>query len=120
MREFCNVNDTNLYDRVRKVPEEKHFWNTQLIDAKISLKTLERNKKNAELIAVKEILETEKVVTLNKTELDKRKEEKIREISEKIEDHKLLLEWLELNIKTISFISQDFKNIIDIKKIEEL
>lgn len=119
MKEFVDVDDINLADRLKKVPEEKHFWNTQLIDAKILLNKLEKQRKSAGRTLTKKVTD-EAQVTLNKKTLDTLVDAGLEDIDEKIQEQKFLLEWLELTTKTVSFIAQDFRNILDLKKIEDI
>lgn len=119
MKEFCDIDDINLAYRLKKVPEEKHFWNTQLVDAKISLWKLEKQRKVLDKTLAKKVSE-DSPVTLNKKALDSLVQGGLEEIDDKIQEQKFLVEWLELNTKTASFVAQDFKNIIELKKIEEI
>jgi hypothetical protein len=123
MKEFCNLDDFNLSERLRKFPEEKHFWNTQCVDAKIQLYRLEKQRKRVESDVTEKVVQDPKTpVILNKKTLEDtvNSNSLVQDIDDKIRDHKFLLEWLELNLKTISFMAQDFKNILTHKQIEEL
>jgi hypothetical protein len=119
MSEFCNVDDTTLSDRLKKVPEEKHFWNTQFVDSKIALWKLEKQRKTLDKGLAKKVTE-DSPVELNKKALDALVKGGLEEIDDKIQEQKFLIEWLELNTKTVSFMAHDFKNIIELKKIEEI
>lgn len=119
MSEFCNIDDLNLSERLKKTPEEKHFWNTQLIDAKIQLSRFERQRKTLDKELATKVTQDSPVI-LNKKALDDLVKGGLEDIDNKIQDHKFLVEWLELTTKTVSFIAQDFKNIISLKQIEEL
>lgn len=116
---FTKVDDTNLSDRLKQIPAEKQFWNTQFVDAKINLFKMEKKRKSAgKTITEKIVADSE--VTLNKKTLDDLVKGKLEEVDEKIQEQKFLIEWLELTAKSISFMAQDFKNIIELKKIEEI
>lgn len=119
MSEFCDINDLNLADRLRKVPEEKHFWNTQLVDAEITKFKLEKRKKQLDKTLSQKVTE-DSPVELNKKALGALVKGGLEEIDDKIQEQTFLIKWLELNTKTVSFMAQDFKNIIELKKIEEI
>lgn len=119
MSEFCNIDDLNLSERLKKVPEEKHFWNTQLVDAKIQLGRLEKQKKTLDKDLTKKVT-ADSPVELNKRALGDLVKGGLADIDDKIQDQKYLVEWLELTTKTVSFIAQDFKNILTLKQIEDI
>lgn len=118
MSEFCKLDDMNLAERLKKVPEEKHFWNTQLTDAKILLWKMEKQKKVEEKELAKKVVAGSEV-TITKGSLDKMVAAGLEKLDDEIKQQGFLISWLELNTKTVSFIAQDFKNIIDFKKVEE-
>ncbi len=119
MSEFSKVTDLNLSERLMKVVEEKHFWNTQLIDAKIGLGKLEKRKKSINKDLTEKVTQ-DSPVELNKKSLETLVKGGLEDIEDKIQDQKYLIEFLELTTKTVTFIAQDFKNIIALKQIEEL
>lgn len=113
-----NINDVDLADTLKKIPAEKHFWITQLTDARRELYKMEINKKRIEAELSGSAVSGSKVL-MTKGSLDEQVKAKMEEYLEKIQDQKFLIEWLELTCKTVSFYAQDFKNIIDLKKLEE-
>ncbi len=122
VKEFCDLNDMNLSERCRKVPEEKHFWNTQISDAKIKMYKMKKKRKTIDQTFRDGFIESDAKngeVATTKQSLDLRVAESIAAYDEQIDEQQFLIDWLELNNKTISFIAQDFKNIIELKKVEE-
>jgi len=117
--DFCKIDDFNLEDRVKGVPAQKQFWASRLIDAKINRDKLYKQKK-ALTLAVKDKLLANSPVSLDKKTLDSLDSSpQLEKINENIKESDYLIEYLELIFKNISFISQDFKNIIDLKRLEE-
>jgi hypothetical protein len=117
-KEFVNIDDFNMEERVKRIPAEKHFWVARLIEAKQERLALSRKryilkKKNIDKAKAEGIV-TLSSKTLN--ELEKTKD--IEDIDEKIEDLNLLIEYLELTVKNISFIAKDIENIIDLRRLQ--
>ena len=55
--EFCNIDDFNLEQRAKKVPAEKHFWVSRLIEAKIKKGQLLKQKKQLKFEVTKKLIE---------------------------------------------------------------
>lgn len=118
-KEFCNIDDFNIEDRAKKIPAEKHFWITRLIEAKKELYNLNKKKKKIKDNLTKKMVD-EGVINLSKKTLDDLENtDTIEQLNEKIQDQTLLIEYLELLVKNITFISQDIKNIISLKQLEQ-
>jgi hypothetical protein len=118
-QEFCNIDDFNLEDRTKRVPAEKHFWVCRLIDAKIELDALNKNKNNLKTNLQQKIMK-ESPVVLNKqvmNEVDNAPS--IETINQKIKEQMFLIEYLEKLVNQITFIGNDIKNIIAIKNLQE-
>ncbi len=117
--EFCQIDDFTLEDRARRVPAEKHFWVCRLIDAKIEKDRLIRlkNKKRED---VQQKLLQESPVKLNKQYLDKIDEsDALVDLTQKIKDQEFVIEYLDLLVRQVTFIAQDIKNIVEIKRLQE-
>jgi hypothetical protein len=117
--EFCKIDDFTLEDRTKRVPAEKHFWVCRLIDAKIEKDKLYRSKASTKNILQKKIME-ESPVVLNKQVLDDLdKTPSLENINQKIKEQEYLIEYLEKLVSQITFIGNDIKNILELKKLEE-
>ena len=117
--EFCKIDDFTLEDRARRVPAEKHFWVCRLIDAKIEKDRLYKLKASTKSALQKKVIE-ESPVILNKQILDDLECPSLDTIIQKIKEQEYLVEYLEKLVGQISFIAQDIKNIIEIKKLQEM
>ena len=104
----------------KRVPAEKHFWVCRLIDAKIEKDKLYKLKASTKHTLQKK-LEEEAPVKLNKQVLDDLdKTPSLENINQKIKEIEYLVEYLDRVVSLITFISQDIKNIIELKKLQEL
>jgi hypothetical protein len=118
--EFCKIDDFNLESITKRVPAEKHFWVCRLIDAKIEKDRLIRlkNKKRED---VQQKLLNESPVKLNKQFLDKIDESDVLvDLTQKIKDQDFVIEYLDLLVRQVTFIAQDIKNIVEIKRLQEM
>lgn len=118
--EFCKIDDFNLDERAKRVPAEKHFWVCRLVDAKIEKDRLYKLKASTKNTLQKKIME-ESPVTLNKQILDDiEKSTSLESINHKIKEIEYLIEYLEKLVNQVTFIAQDIKNIVEIKKMQEM
>jgi len=117
--EFTKIDDFNLEDVTRRVPAEKHFWVCRLIDAKIEKDKLYKQKAVTKHTLQKKLI-GESPVALNKQVFDDLdKTPSLEAINQKIKEQEYLIEYLEKLVSQITFIGNDIKNIIEIKKIQE-
>lgn len=117
--EFCKIDDFTLEDRTKRVPAEKHFWVCRLIDAKIEKDKLYKSKASTKHTLQKKLME-ESPVVLNKQVLDDLdKTPTLENINQKIKEQEYLIEYLTKIVDLITYISQDIKNILELKKLEE-
>jgi hypothetical protein len=118
--EFVRLDDFNLEQRAMRVPAEKHFWVARLIDAKIERERLYKQKAATKHTLQKKVME-EALVAINKQILDEvDKSPSLDAINQKIKEQEFLIEYLERLVSQVTYIAQDIKNIIEIKKLEEL
>lgn len=113
------INDMTLSDKSFEIPQKKHYWVTKLILEKQELMKLERNKKQLE----KEVMKMQKdelPVTLSKQSMRGAvyNTQTMQSITQQIDDQKLLVEYLEKVEKIFSFITNDVKNIVEVKQME--
>ena len=117
--EFMKIDDFTLEDRCKRVPAEKHFWVCRLIDAKIEKDKLYKLKASTKHTLQKKLME-ESPVALNKQVLDDLdKTPSLENINQKIKEQEYLVEYLTKIVDLITYISQDIKNIIELKKLQE-
>ena len=118
--EFVRIDDFTLEEVTRRVPAEKHFWVCRLIDAKIEKDKLYKIKASTKHTLQKKLME-ESPVSLNKQVLDDLdKTPSLENINQKIKEIEYMVEYLDRVVSLITFISQDIKNIIELKKLQEL
>jgi len=117
-REFSVINDMNMDSRLLQIPGEKHYWVSCLIDAKNEkYKTLKVKKKTKDSLTRK-IIE-EGVINLSKQTLDNvENTDAIEKLNDKIHELDMLIEYLELCVKIISFIGNDMKNILELRRLQ--
>lgn len=113
------INDMTLSDKTFDIPQKKHYWVAKLILEKRELLRLERSKKQLEKEVMKK-LQDDMPVTLskqsNKSALNST--QTMQNINQAIEDQKLLVEYLEKTEKIFSFITNDVRNILELKQME--
>lgn len=116
--EFVRIDDFSLEDRARRVPAEKHFWVCRLIDAKIEKDRLYKSK-TATKNALQKKIKAESPVALNNRMLDDLDSPSLEAIDQKIKEQEMLVEYLERLVGQITFIGNDIKSIIELKKLQE-
>lgn len=112
-------NQYNVQDLTMRLPGLKHFWVGKLIEAKINLKKLEDKKK--ELIDTLQN-KTRPEIGLSKVSMANivLNNDTVREINNKIEEYKIIVEYLEKVEKIFHNASFDIKNYIETIKIDEV
>lgn len=122
VKEDLKINEVTLSDKSFEIPQKKHYWTTKFILETQKLNKLERDKKKLE----KKVLEanSEDLSPVKLSSLGMKKvianTTPIQEITQQIEDQKLLVEYLSKVEKIFSFITNDIKNIIEIRQLETM
>jgi len=115
------IDEFNMKDVQMKLPAIKHKWTGRLIRAKIQI---EENYKNRYIVIneLADMLEKESPVTISHTLAKKKVEDhtKVKELNQNIKHLKLIVEFLEKTEKTLSSITFDIKNLIEIIKLETM
>lgn len=115
------INEFNLKDSSMKTPARKHYWVSKLIRHKRNLLNLRQQRDIVKKDVVKKIIEESPVkVTVPVAEKASYRHDKMVEISQKINEEELIIEFLEKTEKTFSAVGFDIKNIIEIMKMEQL
>lgn len=113
------INDMNLEDKSFNIPQKKHYWATKLILEKQKLIQLERDKKKVEIKVSEALNETMPIKPserLSKSKINSTPT--MINLAQEIEDQKLLVEYLEKVEKIFAFITNDLKNIIEVKQMD--
>jgi len=115
------INEFNLKDSSMKTPARKHYWVSKLIRHKKNLLSLRQQRDSIKRDVVQKIIEESPVkVTVPVAEKASYQHQKMKEISNKISNEELIVEFLEKTEKTFSAVGFDIKNIIEIMKMEQL
>lgn len=115
------INEFNLKESSMKTPARKHYWVSKLINHKKNLNKLRKERDNLKKTVVRQIIEESPIkVTVPTAEKASYNHEKMIELSDKIKNEELLIEFLEKTEKTFSAVGFDIKNIIEIMKMEQL
>ena len=118
--EFCDFDATTLEIKLKNVPREKNFWVGQWTQARIEKDELEEKYKKA--CKDETVMLLQDKVALNERELSKAavNGETPRKIKKQIKDMEHVIFYLEHAVKQFTFIGNDFKNLIEYKKLEYL
>jgi hypothetical protein len=117
--EFARITPINFEDRVNEVPEEKHYWVTELTRKEHEKRTLLKAKKRIKDALTQKIID-EGIVSLNKSTLDNLENSgSLDDINEKLADVESAIIYLERIVKNVTFIGQDIKNILAWKQLSE-
>ena len=113
--EDLKIDELTLKDKTMLVPIIKHKWVARQMTHKSQLKKLNDAKKKA----IKEYTATTPVA-LSKQAIEQAtsNDPKIVAIQEKIDELDIIIEYLEKIEKTISSLTFDCKNVIDLQKLE--
>lgn len=113
--EDLRIDELTLKDKAMLVPIIKHKWVARQMTHKSQLKKLTDAKKKA----IKEFT-TNTPVALSKQAIEQASsnDPRIAAIQEKIDELDIIIEYLEKIEKTISSLTFDCKNVIDLQKLE--
>ena len=114
-----SMSELNIRDVQLKLPGIKHKSAGRLIRAKISLQELFNKRREVKQSTVDKLKE-EAPYELSDPAADKMADryDKVQEISDMINEHKLLIELLEKAEKIFGSMTFDIKNMIEIMKLE--
>ena len=115
------VDDFNIKDVQMRLPARKHFWVARLMDAKVERNKLFAKKKRLKKEMTKKIITESPVkITPAVAEQHAERHESVVEITQKVAEYDVIIEYLEKAVDIISRMSWDIKNIIEIQKLETL
>lgn len=121
IEEDLKIDEFTIKEASLKSPGKKHFWVSRLIQHKRNLLKLEQEKTQLKKKIMKEV-QYQSPVKLSNVTLDKSADdsELIKKLSDKIDEEKLIIEFLEKTEKTFSSLTYDIKNIVEVMKLEQL
>lgn len=115
------ITDFNIKDIQLKLPSRKHFWAARLIDAKITLQSLHKKKKNLKKAIVTKIIAESPVKLSQQTaEIAAESTDDLTSLTDSIKEYEFIVEYLEKVEKIMAGMGYDIKNIIEIQKLEQL
>lgn len=108
-----------MKDVQMKLPAIKHKWTGRLIRAKIDIQD-SYNKKYFLVNDLADRLVTESPITISTVLAKKKVEEhqQVRDLNHHIKEMKLIVEFLEKTERTLSSITFDIRNLVEIIKLE--
>lgn len=114
------INQINIADVARKLPVRRHFWAARLIEHKIKITDLEKQKQRI-LKEVSQKIINEAPVKIESKNINKAAEQSdtVQKINEEIADNKNIVEFLEQVQRNFFSATYDVKNVIDILKLEQ-
>jgi len=90
------ITDFNIKDIQLKLPSRKHFWAARLIDAKITLQSLHKKKKNLKKTLVTKIIAEAPVkLTQQTAEIAAEATDELTNITDSIKEYEFIVEYLE-------------------------
>lgn len=117
--EFVKIDHMNMGDKAKRVPAEKHFWACQIIERKKERFRLLRKKKELKDNFIREELEKGPVAVSKKTLEGLEIRDDIIKINDQLQNLDLLIEFLEMIHKHVTFIGNDIRNMILIDQMEQ-
>jgi hypothetical protein len=115
------INQINIADVARKLPARRHHWAARLIEHKIKINELEKQKSNIIKEVSAKIGRDSPVLMSSKTIQNAAEgSNDIQSINEQIASNKLIVEFLEQVQKNFFSTSHDVRNIVEIMKLEQL
>lgn len=114
------IDRLNMDEKTLQIPSIKHFWVAKLYRSKIEIQTLEKKKKDL----FKAFAESDKVmeIGLSKDAIQRQfnATKKVQEINEKLEELKIIVDYLEDAKYVLGRTTDDLKNRIELEKVERL
>ena len=115
------VDDFNLKEVQMRLPARKHFWVARLMDAKVEKNKLLAKKKQLKKELTKKVIADSPVkISLSTAEQHAERHESVVKLTESINEHTVIVEYLEKVERVLSAMSFDLKNIVEINKLEML
>ena len=118
--QFANIERSNMLERAMQVPAVKHSWVSRLINSKNERSKLMKKRKTLMLALSQKISDSSPVI-ITKNMLTQQLDSHVdlESINDDIKELDLVIEYLEHVVKTVSFIAQDIKNMVELRQMEE-
>ena len=114
------IDRLNMDEKTLQIPSIKHFWVAKLYRSKIEIQTLEKKKKDL----FKAFAESDRVmeIGLSKDAIQRQfnATKKVQEINDKLEELKIIVDYLEDAKYVLGRTTDDLKNRIELEKVERL
>ncbi len=115
------INDFNIKEVQLRLPARKHFWAARLIDAKIELHSLQKQKKALKKQIVKRLQQEAPIkLTQQSAEIAAESSNEIGSLNDQIKEYEFIIEYLDKATSVLNQVGWDIKNIIEIQKLEQL
>jgi hypothetical protein len=119
--EELKIDEMNLKESSLRAPARKHFWVSKLINHKVELNRLKKEKDKK----IKEVMkktEESSPVQVSKVNLEKMIEstDEMKSFNERIHEVESIVEYLEKIEKIYSSLTYDIKNMVKMTEIEQL
>tara|TARA_R110000868_G_scaffold138335_1_gene352358 strand:- start:8835 stop:9230 length:396 start_codon:yes stop_codon:yes gene_type:complete len=121
MEQDLRVDAFNIKEVQLRLPAIKHKWVGRFVRHKMELMSLHKSRdlKKKELV-LKVIEQSPVKITEYTAEKTAESTTTLKEIDEKVNEIKLIIELLEKSEKTFSSMTYDIKNMIELQKLEQL
>jgi hypothetical protein len=121
LKEHLVIDELNIKDVQLRLPGRKHLWVGRLMRHKQELNDL-KNKKGLLITKLTKSIQESSAVRLSVPAAEKVawNTEPMKELSKRIQEQELIIEFLEKVEKIFNGISYDIKNIVEIQKLETL
>lgn len=113
------IDRMNMDEKSLQIPSIKHYWVAELYRTKIQIQKLEKAKKERmKQVQVNQVSE----IGLSKTSMmaQVNSDELIIKINDKLEELKIIVEYLEDVKYVLGRVTDDLKNRIELEKVERL
>ena len=114
------IDRMNMDEKSLQIPSIKHYWIAELYRSKIQIQVLEKKKKDL----FKAFTESDRVmeIGLSKDAIQRQfnATKKVQEINDKLEELKIIVEYLEDAKYVLGRATDDIKNRIELEKVERL
>ena len=121
LNEWLHVNPANIGDKQRKLPAIRHSWTARLVRAKIKLRNIETKIDQTKIDNANQF-KANQPTNLSHSALSRAMDQlpTIKCLKSEAEDQKLVIEFLERTSHNLDKMTWDFKNMVEIMKLEQL
>ena len=121
MDQDLKVDAFNIKEVQLRLPSIKHKWTGRFIRHKLELCNVQRQRELKKKELVSKICEASPVkITEFAAEKTAESGSSLKDMDEKIQELRLVIELLEKSEKTFSSMTYDIKNMIELQKLEQL